>query len=72
MCACEFRVCHMCACTSDLLSLPAKEEGGTWLSGLMFYEFCMQVLLKAAPCLSDQRGQCPVYARVHVCVSVPG
>lgn len=28
----------VCACTSDLLSLPAPEEDGAWLSVLMYVD----------------------------------
>lgn len=40
--------CRRCVCAlpSDLLSLPAEEEEGTWLCGLCFVK-----VLKAAPCL---------------------
>ena len=37
VCACEPEECYVCACTSDLLSLPAQEEKETWLSVLVFY-----------------------------------
>lgn len=59
----------VCACTSDLLSLPAQEEDGVWLSVLMYVDAVESVPLFLAISVTRCVTVLCVYLCLHVCVS---